>query len=167
MNDQDNIIGIRKMILKSLVLASVMFSTVSLANDIYVPVEGNQTCVHDVVDKKISCFKEEDDGSFVITREQLDILKSMPQVDIEVDFTIVADSAYYEFSDAAQAGSGNGSGNGNASNNASGNASNNGSGNASNNGSGNTIIIAMPGSTVIIGKGGKPRPQKKDKDSGD
>ncbi len=101
------------------------------------------TCIHSIEKSGIVCFKIVN-GEYSITPDQLELLKTFPNVEIHADFVI----DYSEGGDG-DSGSGNGSGN----NNGNGNAANNGSGN----GSGNTIIIALPGSTVIVRE---PKPAK-------
>ena len=146
------------MMKRILLAAGLLVSSLGFAT-VYVEGASNETCVQDVLDQKRGCFKIIDETSFFITEDQLEILKTIPHTKINVEFAIVDSPEYLELPESfmelttkkpkKKPTKGGGVGNGN------------GSSNGNGNGNGNTIIIALPGSTVIIGpRGGGTDPEK-------
>lgn len=137
-------------------LLSLALSPPLLADDFgeEITIDSHQTCVHSL--SEIACFKIIDDNQYFITLDQFQILTGMPEVILNAAFVILDEidyldlpESFLEHDDKAKPKADTTT------------SSSTGSGNAS----GNVIILAMPGSKVIIGK--RPQPLKKDKDSPD
>lgn len=113
-----------------------------------------EVCVQDVATNLTACVFHARDG-FYVSQENLELFQSMSTVKLG-KLTVVPDSDYEDFmesdrfvtalkksSEIRYASERSGGADGNTV----------GSGNGSNNGNGNTIIVALPGSTVIISGG--------------